>query len=89
MTTTAQRVKVYRRCRCTRKHRTFRTWAVCAYPRAAWVVGEGEFALIAWCSTTTISLWPTLEGAHEALAGLGACGGRCVRRHEVVRIVKG
>lgn len=83
------RIKTYRRHGCTSKHRTYNKFCCCAFKRAAWVSGEGPFALIAWCSIPTISLWPTREHAEAALADLGFCGGRCTGRHEVVMIVKG
>jgi len=57
-------------------------------PRAAWIVGAGELAVIAWCRVPTISLHADLDSATAALAFIDAhaCGSRCTRRHEIVRI---
>ena len=82
-------MKIYRRHNCEAQHRTPRALMKCAVPRAAWVAGSGEFALIAWCGEPTITLWgraAEAEEQREMLAGTG-CGGRCTRRHEVVRVV--
>lgn len=81
-------MKAYRRHRCTSMHRTFNKLMRCMLPRAAWVHGEGQFALIAWCRVTTVTLWSTAEEAHKArefIDGAG-CGGRCTGRHEVVKL---
>lgn len=70
--------KVYRQHGCER-HRTFQTIAKCMFKRAAWIHGEGEYALISWCRPITISLYDDevdALDAHLALADLG-CGGRC------------
>lgn len=79
-------MKVYRRHRCASRHRTHRTLAKCMFRRAAWIAGTGPYALIAWCSTPTITLWPTAEAAETQCRSLSrtACGGRCTGRHEVV-----
>jgi hypothetical protein len=82
-------MKTYRRHNCTARHRTTRTFMACAIPRAAWVMGEGEYASIAWCHTPTVILWDTLAEAESAKAMIDStgCGGRCYRRHEIVRVV--
>ncbi|KHL18533.1 hypothetical protein CLV56_4012 [Mumia flava] len=81
-------MKTYRNHRCSRKHRTTKTFMQCAYPRAEWVVGEGKYAVLAWCSVLTVTLWSNREAAFAALAEIDnlACGGRCTRRHDIVRI---
>ena len=81
-------MKGYSRCHCARKHRNYRTWAKCRWKEAAWVVGEGEFALLAWCRTLTVSLWGTEQraGAEKDVIDVLACGGACIRQHEIVRI---
>ena len=81
-------MKTYRRHNCTAQHRTARTFMKCAVRNAVWVMGSGEFALIAWCGLPSISLWASAveaEEERELLDGTG-CGGRCTRRHEVVRV---
>lgn len=83
-------MKTYRRHNCTRNHRTYRTAMKCMIPRAAWITGEGEYALIAWCRVPTISLWKSIEDAESSKEFIDgyACGGRCSRRHEIVHIVR-
>ena len=81
-------MKTYRRHYCERKHRTYRTLAKCIWPRAVWVVGEGPFALLAWCRDLTVTLHWDYDGAVEAkrLIDSDACGGRCTNRHEIVKL---
>lgn len=79
-------MKTYRKHRCQARHRTYRTLVRCMIPTAAWAVGEGPVALIAWCKVPTISLHADVETAEESKTFIDAhgCGGRCARRHEVV-----
>jgi hypothetical protein len=81
-------MKVYRRHNCTRSHRSARTFMKCAIPKAAWIVGRGDYASIAWCDVPTVELYATQEDAERAKATIDrtGCGGRCQRRHEVVQI---
>lgn len=81
-------MKTYRRHGCTRRHRTYRTLATCMLPTAAWIVGEGPFAVIAWCGTPTVSLHRDESDARQAFDFIDAhgCGGRCTRHHEIVRL---
>ena len=84
-------MKTYRNHRCERNHRSNQTFLNCAFPKAAWITGQGDYALIAWCRVTTITLWTTLEDAEKQKAWIDelACGGRCTRRHEIIRIARG
>jgi hypothetical protein len=61
----------------------------CAIPRAAWVDGIGNFALIAWCDVPTVTLWKELAAAEnqKAIIDRTGCGGRCSGRHQIVRVV--
>jgi len=81
-------VKVYRDHRCGRQHRAWPALAHCMFPRAAWIAGDGPFAVVVWCGVTSVTLHPAVETAEHALETVGAtgCGGRCVRRHELVRL---
>ncbi len=81
-------MKTYRRHSCTRTHRTYRTMAQCIWPRAVWIIGNGEFASVAWCRALTIQLHHTLEAAEEAKAAIDStgCGGACRGDHEIVRL---
>lgn len=83
-------MKTYRRHRCDRQHRTERTFMECAFPKAAWVVGSGRFAVLAWCQVLTVSLHETEERAHDSCAFIDRtrCGGRCTGRHEVVEVTR-
>jgi hypothetical protein len=80
--------ETWRHHNCTASHRTANRFMRCAIPGAAWVLGEGEWALIAWCRTPTVTLWDTLEEAEQSRAWLDrwACGGACVRNHDIVRL---
>ena len=82
-------MKTYTSHRCNKAHRSYRTFMECAIPRAAWVRGDGAFAVIAWCRVPSVELHPDLESAEAAKASIdqSACGGKCVRNHEIVRVV--
>jgi hypothetical protein len=81
-------VQTWRKHRCSREHHTFAAFIRCAIPRAAWVVGEGPFALVAWCRTPSVTLHEDLGSARQAKAGIDAtgCGGSCSGNHDIVRI---
>ena len=80
--------KLYRRHNCTRRHGTYHVAAKCIWPRAVWIIGEGRFALLAWCRVLTVTLHDNPTSAEEAKALIDhtACGGMCSRRHEIVEI---
>ena len=84
-------IKTYRRHRCESQHRTYRTFLKCAIRRLEWVMGDGQFAVIAWCGVPTVTLHKRLEDARDAWETVNAtgCGGRCSRRHEIVRLDRG
>lgn len=81
-------VKRYRLHQCSHQHRTLNALLKCLWPRAAWYMGAGRFASLAHCRSLTVFLYPTLEEAEDAKAGIDriGCGGGCDRRHEVVSI---
>ncbi|GAB2474443.1 hypothetical protein [Xylanimonas ulmi] len=81
-------MKTYRQHRCARKHRTERAFMRCALPRAVWVVGEGAYAVIAWCRVTTVSLHEELDSAEASkrLIDNHGCGGACRGAHEIVLV---
>lgn len=82
-------MKTYRQHPCDRRHRSYRTTAACMFKRAAWISGEGPYALLAWCGTLTVTLHESETAARGTLTALNrtACGHRCSARHEVVQIV--
>lgn len=84
MTTTTERPRVHTSC--LTRHRTYRAAAGCAWPRAAWVTGEGPHAVLASCRVLTVTLHPSAEAATDALAFIDhhGCGGRCIRNHRHV-----
>ena len=81
-------MKVYRVHPCERRHRTVRTLVACMIPRAVWIVGTGQYALISSCQAPTVSLHNDVDSAKAALGFIDTygCGHRCTRRHEIVRI---
>lgn len=82
-------MKTYRRHRCDAKHRTTRTFMWCAIPNACWIVGDGPYALIAWCRVPSVTLWRTLAEAEASKTDIDrhSCGGMCNGRHEIVQVV--
>ena len=81
-------VKVYRDHHCNRRHRTWTALAHCMFQRAAWIAGDGPFAVIAWCGVSSVTLHPDVGTAERSLATVDAtgCGRRCVRHHDLVRL---
>lgn len=79
-------MKVYSHHRCARQHLSPRTFAKCAFPRAAWIAGQGRIAVVAWCGTPTLSLHESLASARESMAAIAntGCGHCCVGRHEMI-----
>ncbi len=72
--------------RCHRHHRTHQTLAECRWPEAAWIVGDGPYAVLAHCDMLSVVLHDTPEAAHTALARLDErrCCRACDGRHELV-----
>ena len=81
-------MKVYRDHNCGRQHRTWTALAHCMFQRAAWIAGDGPFAVIAWCGVSSVTLHRTAEAGQHALEVVDAtgCGGRCVRHHDLARL---
>ncbi|MGD8214044.1 hypothetical protein [Aestuariimicrobium sp. Y1814] len=82
--------KTYRRHRCSSKHRTFNKLVRCMIPTAAWVMGEGHYATIAWCKVPTVTLHQHAADAQQARSQIDSigCGGRCRGHHDVVLLVR-
>ena len=84
-------MKIYHRHYCERAHRRYLPAGKCIWRRAAWVDGEGPFAVVAWCDPLTVSLWAELEKAQRALVNLDSsigCGHGCVSDHELIRLTE-
>lgn len=83
-------MKTYRLHHCQARHRTFRTLAKCIWPRAAWISGNGRYALLARCRVLTVSLWtdPAEAEASKRVIDASACGGLCrhAAGHEIVQL---
>lgn len=91
-------MKTYRQHNCTKCHRTYRTFAQCSFRQDGhWVVGEGQYASMSWCTKNepesyrrgiSVHLFNELEQALEAkrLIDETACGGRCRKQHEIIRL---
>lgn len=80
-------MKTYRQHKCTANHRSYLTFAKCAFRSwATWVKGEGPYALLAHCNQLTVTLWSTLDEAQSSKDFIDAtgCGHACQRRHEIV-----
>ena|SRR5665213_2803493 len=87
------------RCRrCGKRHQSWRTVAACRWPRAIWIAGSAPdagrcFASVSLCGgegQTTVILYPSLAEALAAkrLIDRLACGGRCIRLHSVVEVMR-
>ncbi|MEV5301300.1 hypothetical protein [Amycolatopsis methanolica] len=94
-------MKTYRQHNCARQHRTFATFAKCAFQQKGipvQAIGEGEYATVSTCNrtysipsyrrTTSVHMFATAEEAERAKAIIDSsgCGGLCRRQHEVVRL---
>jgi hypothetical protein len=74
---------------CGRTHRGHQSLAECAWPDAAYVVGDGPFALLARCDLFTVSLYETGDEARRRKQVLDqrGCATRCEGSHEVVALI--
>ncbi|MFD9616668.1 hypothetical protein ACFWB2_05155 [Streptomyces virginiae] len=93
-------LKVYRQHYCERNHRSYRTFAQCAFSSADWVKAfdagdELPYALVTYCRKNyrfgdqrKVSLWTSRENAEIGKEGIdrSGCGGGCSRRHEIIRL---
>lgn len=95
-------VKKYRRHRCTRKHRTWRTLANCVWSWQVWhdgAAGDGPFASVSLCNMgagipryrygASVVLFEDVKEALAAKAFIDrtGCGGLCRKAHEVIELV--
>ena len=80
--------KLYRRHDCASRHRTWKTAAKCIWRRAAWITGDGRYALLAYCDVLTVTLWddPTEAEERKAFIDQYQCGHACTGRHEIVEL---
>jgi hypothetical protein len=57
-------------------------------PAAAWIIGDGPYASVAYWDETTVMLFATKgEAAHaKAFIDRLACGHACLREHELAHL---
>lgn len=69
-------------------HYDFREKADCIWPHAEWIDGNGPYAVLAHCRVLTIQMyrWEDEAVAAKARIDRSACGGMCVRHHELVKL---
>lgn len=74
---------------CGRTHRGFQSLAECTWPDAAYITGDGPYALVAHCDMLTVALYETAIEAGRARQRLKAvgCGRTCERRHQLAVLV--
>lgn len=55
------------------------------WPAAEWIIGDGRYASVAYCGTTTVMLFATLAEAERAKTFIDrlACGHACRVEHEI------
>lgn len=95
-------VKVYDAHRCGNgaggrqtSHRSYLALIQCAIPSACWIYlargkpATAEYAVIAWCAPTSVTLWDDAAHAAKAKADIDrmGCGHACVGRHDLLRVL--
>jgi hypothetical protein len=75
--------------RCGRVHRGYQSLAECTWPDAAYVVGDGPYALLARCDLFTVTLYETMAEARRRrrVLELRGCGKTCEGRHELAGLL--
>lgn len=75
---------------CGRTHRGYQSLAECSWPDAAYVTGDGPFAVLSRCDLLEVSLYATREEARRRLARLEqqGCGRSCEGRHEMAELAQ-
>lgn len=70
---------------CGRTHRGHQSLAECTWPEAAYIVGDGAFAVLARCDIFTVTLYETIDEARRRFRALDAngCGQACEGAHEL------
>lgn len=88
-------VKVYREHNCDVVHRAYRAMAACIWRRSR-ILDDGPYATVSYCGgiehryrPPTVHLHPDVETAEDAKRWIDemACGGGCVKQHEIVELV--
>lgn len=73
---------------CGRTHHCWQSLAECTWPEAAFVTGEGPFALVARCGMVSVALYATAAEARRRWKRMDTvgCGRGCVHHHDVVHL---
>jgi hypothetical protein len=94
-------MRVYRNHNCTKKHRSYTAMAKCVWRgrfATGYPTGEGPYASVSYCADRSelpsyrrgvvVYLYELLSQAEAAsrLIDETACGGNCIRRHELVHL---
>ena len=74
---------------CGRTHRGFQSLAECVWPDAAYVIGDGPYALVAHCDMLSVALYETAAEAGQARRRMNTvgCGKSCEGRHQLAVLV--
>jgi hypothetical protein len=70
------------------RHLTHKAVAKCKWPKAEWVIGDGPYATVSYCSVTTVMLHEDglkAWGALDMIDSTG-CGHACRGDHRLVLI---
>lgn len=61
------------------------------WPDAAWIVGTGRYAVVAYCGVTTVTLHAAVDAALAAVEAIDrtGCGHACHRAHVVIDLQAG
>ena len=74
---------------CGRTHRGFQSLAECTWHEAAYVIGDGPYALVAHCDMLSVALFETAAEAGQARRRMNTvgCGKTCEGRHQLAVLV--
>ena len=75
---------------CGRTHHGYQSLAECRWPEAAFVTGDGPWALIAKCDMVSVALYESREEARRRRKRLDTvgCGRTCDGLHDVVDLAQ-
>lgn len=68
------------------KRKGYITFAKKLYPKAIWINGQGQYALLAYCGGLTVTLHETQESAVKSKETIDqtGCGSQCRNSHKIV-----
>lgn len=70
---------------CGRTHHGYQSLAECCWPDAAYVTGDGPYALVATCEMVSVALYDSESEARRRRSRLDTvgCGRGCERHHDL------